>query len=464
MDKTYNDVLIIGGGPAGYLAAERAAQGGLTVTLFEERALGGVCLNEGCIPTKTYLNSVKIYDYALNGKAYGVSAENVTLDHNTVVNRKEKVVKTLVSGVESKMKAHKVKVIKSKAVITGKDGDVFTVLADGSHYSGRYLLIAAGSEPIIPPVPGMKEALSAGQAVTSREILELRDIPKKLTVIGAGVVGLEMAAYFTAAGSKVCVIEMMDKIAGYTDAEISDLLMKDLQKKGIEFKLGCKVTGTAPGSVTYEMFGKDGKQGKIEKIDTDIVLVSIGRRASIGNLGLETLGIFTERGAVVTDNNLRTNISGVYAIGDINGKSMLAHTAYREAEVAVNHILQKKDYMRYNAVPAVIYTSPEVACTGETEETAREKGIDFEVKKLSMRYSGRFVAENDKGDGLCKLLFEKDKSGTDRLIGAHLIGSYASEIIYGAAMMIESRWPVSDLKEIVFPHPTVSEIIREALF
>ena len=455
MDKTHSDVLIIGGGPAGYLAAERAAQGGLTVTLFEERSLGGVCLNEGCIPTKTYLNSVKIYDYALNGKAYGISADNVSLDHNTVVTRKDKVVKTLVSGVESKMKAHKVTVIKSRAVITGKDGDNFIVYADGTGYSGRYLLIAAGSEPIIPPVTGMKDAIDAGYAVTSREILQLREIPKKLTVVGAGVVGIEMAAYFASAGSQVTVIEMMNKIAGYTDGEISDILMKELQKKGIEFKLDCKVTGTAPGSVTYE------KAGKFEKIDTDIILVSIGRRASTENLGLDSLGIYTEWGAVVTDNHLRTNISGVYAIGDINGKSMLAHTAYREAEVAINHILHKKDYMRYNAVPAVIYTSPEVACAGETEETAREKGIDFEVKKLSMRYSGRFVAENDKGGGLCKLLFEKS---TSRLIGAHLIGSYASEMIYGASMMIESRWPIDDLKEIVFPHPTVSEVIREALF
>jgi len=458
VNKTHSDVLIIGGGPAGYLAAERAAQGGLTVTLFEKRALGGVCLNEGCIPTKTYLNSAKIYDYALKGSAYGVTAENVSLDHNAVVERKDKVVKTLVSGVESKMNAHKVNVVRATAVITGKDGKDgkdFAVEADGAIYSGRYLLIAAGSQPIIPPIPGLREGLETGHAVTSREILQLRNVPNRMAVIGAGVVGLEMAAYFSAAGSEVTVIEMTDKIAGYTDAEISKLLMKDMQKKGIDFKLGCKVTELSPGFLTYE------KDGKPERLESDLVLVSIGRRASSDELGLAAIGIYTEGGAVITDNNMHTNIPGVYAIGDINGKSMLAHTAYREAEVAVNHILQKRDYMRYDAIPAVIYTSPEVAGVGETEESAKAKGLEFVTKKLPMVYSGRFVAENDKADGLCKLLFEK---GTERLIGAHLIGPYASENIYGAAMMIESRWPISDLKEIVFPHPTVSEIIRETLF
>ena len=449
------DVLIIGGGPAGYLAAERAAQGGLSVTLFEERSLGGVCLNEGCIPTKTYLNSIKILDYARNGESYGVTAENIKFNHSTVLARKDKVVKTLVSGVESKMKAHKVNVIKSRATISGKESGMFSVESVGVRYFGRHLLIASGSSPVIPPINGLDEAIKDGRAVTSREILNLKELPKKLTVVGAGVVGLEMAAYFASAGSAVTVIEMLDKIAGYTDAEISNQLMKDLQKKGINFKLGCRLTDVSRGFVTCE------KDGSPEKIETDLILVSIGRKPSTENTGLESLGVHTEKGAVITDSNLRTNISGVYAIGDINGKSMLAHTAYREAEVAVNHILNKKDYMRYDAIPAVIYTSPEVAGVGETEESARDKGIDYDVKKLSMRYSGRFVAENEKGDGLCKLLFEKS---TKRMIGCHLIGSYASEIIYGAAMMIESKWPIEDLKEIVFPHPTVSEIIREALF
>ena len=456
MEKICKDVLIIGGGPAGYLAAERAAAGRLSVTLFEESALGGVCLNEGCMPTKTLLHSAKIYDYAQNGAAYGVTAANVALDHNFVIDRKEKVVKTLVSGVEAKMRMHKaIELVKAAASISGRKNGEFAVKANGVTHYGRYLLLATGSAPIVPQIAGMHEGIADGYVLTSREILDLRTVPKKLAVIGGGIIGLEMAAYFAAAGSQVIVIEMMEKIGGYIDSEISALLMKDLQKKGIEFHLGCRVTGISPKSLTYE------KDGIATLIETELVLAAIGRGARIDGIGLETIGIHTERGAIVTDKYLRTNIPGVYAIGDVNGKSMLAHTAYREAEVAINHILRKRDVMRYDAIPSVIYTSPEVACVGETEESARDKGIEYIVKKLSMRYSGRFVAENDKTDGLCKLLVEK---GSGRLIGVHLIGSYASEIIYGAAMMIESCWPINDLQELVFPHPTVSEIIRETLF
>jgi len=455
MENTCKDILIIGGGPAGYLAAERAAAGGLSVTLFEERALGGVCLNEGCMPTKTLLHSAKIYDYARNGMAYGVSAGHVRFDHNAVIDRKEKVVKTLVSGVAAKMRAGKIEVVQSTAAITGRKDGVFSVRTKTNTYHGRHLLIATGSAPIVPQIGGMKEGLEAGYILTSREILDMRDVPDKLAVIGGGVVGLEMAAYFATAGSKVSVIEMADKIGGYIDHEISAVLMKDLEKKGIEFHLGCRVTGISKQSLTYE------KDGVTTLIETETVLAAIGRSPRIANIGLETIGIHIERGGIVTDKHLRTNIPGCYAIGDVNGKSMLAHTAYREAEVAVNHILGKRDNMRYDAIPSVIYTSPEVAAVGETEESATAKKLEFTVKKLSMLYSGRFVAENESGDGLCKLLVEKN---TNRLIGAHLIGSYASEIIYGAAMMIESRWPVTDLQELVFPHPTVSEIIRETLW
>ncbi|MDR2184038.1 MAG: dihydrolipoyl dehydrogenase [Clostridiales bacterium] len=455
MENICKDVMIIGGGPAGYLAAERAAAAGLSVTLFEARALGGVCLNEGCIPTKTLLYSAKMYDNARNGAAYGVYSKDVELDHNAVMDRKDKVVKTLVSGVEAKMRAHKIEVVRAAAIITGRRGGEFAVSAKGRAYHGRHLLIATGSAPIVPQITGMRECLASGHVLTSREILDLRAVPGKLAVIGGGVVGLEMAAYFAAAGAQIIVIEMMEKIGGYIDNEIAEMLMKQLQKKGIEFHTGCRVTGVSEKSLTYE------KDGVATFTETEAVLAAIGRAPRISGLGLETIGIHTEHGAIVTDKHLRTNISGAYAIGDVNGKSMLAHTAYREAEVAINHIMGKSDNMRYDAIPAVIYTAPEVAAVGETEESARDKGLDFAVKRLSMRYSGRFVAENDGGDGLCKLLIE---NGTNRLIGVHLIGSYASEIIYGAAMMIESRWPVSHLQELVFPHPTVCEIIRETLF
>ena len=453
MDKF--DLIVIGGGPAGYLAAERAGHAGLKTAVVEKRALGGVCLNEGCVPSKTFLNSAKIYEHALHGAAYGVTAENVKIDQNVVVDRKNKVVKQLVGGVGMQMKANHVTVLNGIGKICGKDADGFKVEVDGKAYAADKLIIASGSTAFVPPIKGAKESLESGFAMTNREILDLREIPEKLVVIGGGVIGLEMASYFNSVGSKVTVVEMLNKIAGPTDSEISTLLLKDYQKKGVDFKLGCAVTEIADGKVVYT------ENGESKSVEADKVLIAIGRRAFTADLGLETIGVYTERGNIVTDENLRTNVAGVYATGDVNGKIMLAHTAYRESEVAVNHILGIKDKMRYHAIPSVIYTTPEVGSVGETEDSAKEKGLDYRVSTVSMKFSGRFVAENEGADGICKLIVDNKY---DRLLGVHLIGSYASEIIYGAAMMIESEYRVKDLKELVFPHPTVCEVIREALF
>lgn len=449
------DLIVLGGGPAGYLAAERAAQGGMRVAVFEKRALGGVCLNEGCIPSKALLNSAKVYEYALHGEKYGVTATDVSIDHAVVLARKNKVVKQLVTGVGMTMKKLNITVIEKPAVITGKSTEGFTVTADGTEYAAEKLLIATGSVPILPPIPGLHEGLESGFVMTSREILDLKTIPESLVVVGGGVIGLEMASYFNSVGTEVTVIEMLDKIAGTTDNEISDILLKNYKKKGAKFKLSCKVTSVGSDSVTYE------EKGESKTIAADKVLVSIGRKPFVDGIGLESIGVYTERGAIVTDDNLRTNIAGVYAAGDVNGKWMLAHTAYRESEVAVNHMLGKRDIMRYNAIASVIYTSPEVACVGETEESAKTKGMDVQTARVSMRMSGRYMAEVEGGNGIAKLIVDKKYN---RLVGVHLIGSYTSEIIYGAALMIETEMRIDDIKELVFPHPTVSEVIREALF
>ena len=449
------DLIVIGGGPAGYLAAERAGLEGLKVLLIEKRFIGGVCLNEGCIPTKSLLYSAKLYDGVALGEKYGVTAKELKLDHNFVVDRKNKVVKTLVGGINSKLRKNKVTVVMKEGTITGRNADGFTVKAGDDVYTGKKLIIATGSVPVTPPIPGVKEGLESGFVVTNREILDLREVPENFCVIGGGVIGLEMASYFNTAGSNVTVVEMMDKIAGPMDSEISDILLKNYQKRGVTFNLGCRVTEVQPGKVIYE------KDGKSYEVPCDKVLLSIGRRAFTDGLGLETIGVEVERGRIKTDVHSRTNVAGVYAAGDVNGKSMLAHTAYRETEVALNDILGKKDFMRYNAIPSVIYTNPEVAAVGETEETAKSKGIDFEVVKLSMMYSGRYVAENEGGDGIIKILIDKKYRN---VIGVHMIGSYASEIIYGAGMMIETEMRIDDIKEIVFPHPTVCEVIREGIF
>ena len=449
------DVIVIGGGPGGYLAAERAAHAGLKTALFEKRSLGGVCLNEGCIPSKALLNSAKLYEHALHSAPYGIKCENVSIDQKTVIARKRKVVRTLVAGVKGKMKANGVEVVMEEATIIGKTADGFTVTAAGNTYTGKHLIIATGSSPAVPPIPGVRENLG-GFVLTNREVLELEQIPEKFTVIGGGVIGLEMAAYYATVGAKVTVIEMLDHIAGATDLEIGAMLQKELEKKGVTFLLSHKCLRVEPGKVWAE--APDGSQIAVE---ADKVLLSIGRRANIQGIGLENIGVQTNGAGIITDTTCRTNVPGVYAVGDVNGHHMLAHTAYREAEVAVSNILGKPDTMRYHANPSVIYTQPEIASVGRTEEECREKGIEYEVQKLSMRYAGRFVAENERADGLCKILVDKKRR---TVIGVHLIGTYTGEMIWGAAEMLEMHLRVTDARQIIFPHPTVSEIIRETLW
>ena len=450
------DIIIIGGGPGGYNAAERAAHGELKTALFEERALGGVCLNEGCIPTKTLLYSAKILDYANHGEKYGVTVEGAKLDHAKVVDRKDRVVKTLVSGVAAKMKNAGVTVINGTAKIKEKTPAGFIVECGGEMYEAANLLICTGSEAVIPPIPGLREAYEAGFAVTNREILDIRTLPKKVVVIGGGVIGLEMASYFNSVGCEVSVIEMLDKIAGPTEKEISSILEKNYAKKGVKFILGAKVTSVdKSGHVEYE------KDGKTERIECDLALISTGRRARTKDIGLEEVGVQLNRGAVVTDETCRTSVPGIWAAGDVNGKIMLAHTAYREGEVAITNILGGHGRVDYRAIPSVIYTNPEVGTVGETVESAKKAGIDAEEVTLSLRYSGRYIAENEGGDGIVKIVYGREHH---EILGVHMIGSYASEIIYGAAAMVAKEQRVSDVQKIVFPHPTVCEVIREAMF
>ena len=449
------DLIVIGGGPGGYLAAERAAHAGLKTLLFEKRSLGGVCLNEGCIPSKALLNSAKHYEHALHGDVFGVTCGDVKLDQKAVVARKAKVVKTLVSGVKAKMRAHGVTVVMESAQITGKTTEGFTVTAADKQYIAKKLIIAAGSSAVVPPIPGVKENLG-DFVLTNREVLDLEAVPEKLTVIGGGVIGLEMAAYYATVGSKVTVVEMLDHIAGPTDRQISGMLQKQMAKKGVTFLLSHKCLSVEPGTVWVE-----DPNGQKLAVAADKVLLSIGRKANTQDLGLETIGVEYDRRGILTDDVMATNVENVYAVGDITGRYMLAHTAYREAEVAVNNILGKKDIMRYIANPAVIYTQPEIASVGKTEEELNQEGIPYEMKSLPMVYSGRFVAENEGVDGLCKIIVHK-KNRT--VLGVHMIGAYAGEMIVAAAEMIEMYMPVKYLKQIIFPHPTVSEILREVLW
>ncbi|HWQ58494.1 MAG TPA: NAD(P)/FAD-dependent oxidoreductase, partial [Clostridia bacterium] len=309
------------------------------------------------------------------------------------------------------------------------------------------------SSSALPPIPGLSAALASGFAVTNRELLDAKEVPARLAVVGGGVIGLELASYFRSAGSEVTVVELLDHIAGENDPDLVKILQKNYEKKGVKFLLSTKVVSFGEKEILCE---KDGAQFALE---ADLALVSIGRRPNAAGIGLEGLGVATERGAVVTDSHMRTNVEGVYAAGDVNGRSMLAHTAYREAEVAVNDMLGIADEMRYDAIPAVLYTNPELASAGETEYTARAKGMDVETATLPMRFSGRYLAENEGGDGMMKLVVER---ASRRIVGVQALANYASEFICCAAALIALRADVETVRRTVFPHPTVSEIIREA--
>ena len=447
------DLIIIGAGPAGYMAAELAGQSGLKTILFDKRYLGGVCLNEGCIPTKTLLYTSKLYESAKTGEKYGIHADNIRYDFPAIMKRKDKVVKKLVTGVGSTLKKFGVEVIFEQALIKGKTRDAIVVESAGIEYLCKNLLIATGSEPAIPAIPGLESV----KYFTNREILQLSEMPDELTVLGAGYVGIEFAAFFSAMGSKVTVVELMPGILPGMDADITRFVKQELTAKNVDFKLNSKVIRIENNSLVTE----PGTGTASDNVPFKNLLISIGRKPSVQNLGLENLNVeFSQRG-IKTDLQCRTNIPQVYAAGDVNGFSMLAHTAYREAQVVVNNLIGRKDLIRYNAIPSVVYTNPEIASAGLTEEAARDKKIEYDVRQTPMAYSGRFVAENEGKNGLVKILVGKKYR---EILGVHMVGNPASELIWGAAMMIENEMRLRDVEDIVFPHPTVSEILRETIF
>ena len=444
------DVAIIGGGPAGYTAAEKAAKGGLSTVLFEKNALGGVCLNEGCVPTKTLLYSAKTYDQIKHASKYAVSAENPSFDYPKIIARKNKVVKKLTAGIRMKMKESGVEVITGEAMIQGKtdEGNILIQCTE-QVYEAKNLLVCTGSESVIPPIPGVNET----EYWTSREALQSKELPASLIIIGGGVIGMEFASFFNSMGTEVQVVEMLDKILGPMDKELSDMLQAEYAKRGVKFYLGHKVTGIHGQEVTVE------KDGESFTLHGEKVLLSVGRRPVTKGFGLETLALEPYRNGIKVNEYMQTSLPNVYACGDITAFSLLAHTAVSEAEVAINHILGKARAMSYKAIPGVVYTNPEIAGVGKTEEELQASGTPYQVKKIPMAFSGRFVAENEMGNGVCKLILAED--GT--LIGAHLLGNPASELIVIAGIAIEKGMKAEELTSFVFPHPTVGEILKEAL-
>ncbi|VAW23108.1 Dihydrolipoamide dehydrogenase, partial [hydrothermal vent metagenome] len=431
----------------------RAGARGLKVVLFEEKELGGVCLNEGCIPTKTLLYSAKVYDSALTCTKYGVNAEAVSFDFGKMMSRKQKMVKKLVGAVKSKMKAHNVETVQGAAYIEGRSHKGIEITSGGGAFIASNLLICTGSESFIPPVPGLGAPNDI--ILTNREILELKEKPESLAIIGGGVIGMEFASFFNSIGTKVTVVEMMGEILTGMDVEMSTMLRKMYEKKGITFHLSSKVVEVKGNEVIFE------KDGGREAVSGTKILVSVGRKPVTGGFGLENLGVEVMRGGIKVDNKMRTNIPNVFAAGDVTGFSLLAHTASREGEVVVNNLCGREDTMRYNAIPGVVYTNPEISGVGLTEEAAKAKKIDYKIAGLPMAYAGRFLVENEGGGGLCKVLVGAEYG---EVLGVHILGNPSSEIIYGACIAIEAEMTLKEMEEVVFPHPTVSEIFKETIF
>lgn len=445
------DIAIIGGGPAGYTAAERAAANGLQTVLFEKKAIGGVCLNEGCIPTKTLLYSAKLWDTMKSASKYGISVpDGSVFDMRKMIERKDKIVKRLTGGVQMTVNSYGAVIVPQEAVITGEADGRILVSAAGETYEVTYLLVCTGSDTVIPPVKGLSEV----DYWTSKEALESTVLPSSLVIIGGGVIGMEFASFFNSMGVQVHVVEMMPEVLGAMDKETSGMLRAEYQKRGVKFHLNTKVVEVSPEGVTIE------KDGKNSLIGAEKILVSVGRKANLLQVGLDKLNIELLRNGVKVDEHMQTSHPRVYACGDITGRSMLAHTAIRESEVAINHILEVEDRMNYDCVPGVVYTNPEVAGVGKTEEELKASGISYHVQKLPMAYSGRFVAENEQGNGLCKLILDDD----DRIIGCHMLGNPASELIVLAGIAVQHGYTVEEFQKTVFPHPTVGEIFHETLF
>ncbi len=441
------DLIVVGAGPGGYEAAAHAGELGKKVALIEKKHIGGICLNSGCISTKTLLYSAKILQVCKEAENYGIKAGKLEIDYGKIQKRKSEVVSMLAKGVEGKLKRSGVEIIWGEGRLLSKNA----IEVKEKSYETKNILIATGSKPAVPPIKG----IDSSNVLDSTAILELDKIPKSLIIIGAGAIGLEFACLFNEMGSKVRVIEMLPHIAYQIDTEITSYLRKSLEKKGIVFVLSSQVIKIDKKNITYR-----DENGQIKTVQSEIILNATGRQPNLESIGLDDIGILYDSIGIKTDMQGKTNVPGVWACGDATGRVLLAHAATREGIVAVNNMFGKKDVTRYKAIPNVIYTHPEVASVGMTEQMLEQEEINYQKILLPMSISGRFVAENDKEKGYVKVLAGRKYH---EILGVHIIGGVAGEMIYGVATFIEMEMRVEDIKEIVFPHPTVSEAIKEAI-
>ncbi|MCF7929899.1 MAG: dihydrolipoyl dehydrogenase [Acholeplasmataceae bacterium] len=444
--KAY-DVIVLGGGPGGYVSAIKAAQLGAKVALIEKEVVGGICLNHGCIPTKTLLKNAKVYKTVLHALDYGVVVDgNISFDWSLMLKRKNIVVKKLTMGVAGLLKKNGVETF----IGLGKVLSANQVEVNGEVLETKNLVLATGASPIIPPIPGLKEAYENKIAVTSRELLQIENAPKSLVIIGGGVIGVEFATIFSSLGSKVTIIEKLDGILPMMDDDVRSAYAKILKREGIEIYADSEVKLVKGNEVTYV------NQGNETKVIGDTILVSVGMRPNTN--GLEALKLKMDRNAIETNEFMQTNVPNVYAIGDVNGKYMLAHVASAEGLVAAQHIMKQKASMRYDRVPNAVYGSPEIATVGLTEKEVKAKGLVYKVSTFPLLASGKAMADNEK-DGFVKLIVsEKYKE----ILGAHILSYHASDLIAELGVTMELEGTAHEIAHTIHPHPTLSEIILEA--
>jgi len=442
-------IIVIGGGPGGYVAAIKAAQMGAKVALIEKHKIGGVCLNYGCIPTKTLLRSAKLYDDIMKASTFGIDIEDtnqVSLNWDKLMERKNQVVNQLVGGVEHLLKHNGVDVIYGEA-------DVKTpklVQVDDQSYTCEHLILATGSTPFIPEIPGLKESISTGHSITSMGAIALKGRPDTLTILGGGVIAVEFATLYNSLGTEVTLLQRSDTLLKALDVDVQKLITRHLKKSGVKVITGVDIQAVNKNTVIYQVKGKD------KEVSSDHILVSLGRRARLK--GLDHLGLKVDRGGVLTDDHMETNLPGVYAIGDMNGKYMLAHVASAEGIVAVEAIMGEKKTIDYNKVPSCIYSFPEVGVVGLSEQAARDEGRNVQTSVFPLSANGKALAEGES-TGFVKIVFD-DTYG--EVLGVHIVASHATDMIAEAVASLELEATVHDLAKTVHPHPTLSEIVMEA--
>ncbi len=436
------DLIVIGAGPGGYEAAAHAAHMGKKVVVIEKGRVGGTCLNVGCIPTKAFLKSASLFSECKHGASYGVEASDVRFNLPAVVERKNRIVTTLTHGVESMLKRAGVETISGHAKVVSRD----TVAFDGRTVQARNILIATGSKTATPRIPG----LTSSAVVDSDGILELTEAPRTLVIVGGGYIGLEFASFFSAIGTEVTVLEMLPQVAAGVDRDIAARLVESLEKFGVVLKTSCRVTAIDGETVSF-----DGGAMR-----ADCILNATGRVPVVEGLGLEDIGIDFDARGIRTSDEGKTSVPGVWACGDVTGRRLLAHAATREGMVAVNNMFGKRDRIRYPAIPSVIYTHPEVASVGYSEEELKAQGIEYRRALLPMSIAGRYLVENEGSSGVIKVLAGKRHA---EILGVHVAGDGASEFIVLAAAMMETEMCADDMAGVVFPHPTVSEALKSAI-